>query len=76
MSTGFEPELAYLDVSCRVLLDDTDATSSVGGRGYSYYGVVDEGAIVVIRPDGYVGTIAPLDGISEIDEYFTRFMKI
>ena len=74
---GFELELTYLDVSCRVLIDDKDATGSVGGQGYSYYGVADEGAIVVVRPDGYVGTIAPLDsGISEIDEYFTRFMKI
>lgn len=73
---GFHPELVYLDVSCRVLIDDTDTTGSVGGGGYSYYGVTDEGAIVVVRPDGYVGTIAPLEGIAEIDVYFAQFMKI
>ncbi|KAN0088187.1 FAD binding domain containing protein [Tylopilus felleus] len=60
----------------KVLIDDKDVTGSVGGRGYSYYGVADEGAIVVVRPDGYVGTIAPLNGVTEIDDYFAQFMKV
>lgn len=58
-----------------MLIDDTDVTGTVGGRGYAYYGVADEGAIVVVRPDGYIGTIVPLDGVTEIDDYFARFMK-
>lgn len=76
VSTRFNLGLAYLDVCCRVLIDDTDITGSVGGQGYSYYGVADEGAIVVVRPDGYVGTIAPLHGVAEINDYFAQFMKI
>jgi len=60
----------------KVLIDDTDATGSMGGKGYTYYGVCDEGAIVVVRPDGYVGTIAPLEGVIEIDNYFASFMKV
>ncbi|KAG8221072.1 putative phenol hydroxylase [Butyriboletus roseoflavus] len=60
----------------KALIDDTDVTNHVGGQGYSYYGVADEGAIVVVRPDGYVGTIAPLDGVSDINNYFAQFMKI
>lgn len=76
MSTRFDLGLAYPDVSRRVLIDDTDVTNNIGGRGYSYYGIADEGAIVVVRPDGYVGAITPLDGAAEIDEYFAQFMKI
>ncbi|KAF9224076.1 hypothetical protein BS17DRAFT_732840 [Gyrodon lividus] len=59
----------------KVLIDDTDVTGSSGGKGYSYYGVSDKGAIVVVRPDGYVGTITPLDGVTEINDYFASFMK-
>ncbi|KAF8555667.1 hypothetical protein OG21DRAFT_1410564 [Imleria badia] len=83
ISKGKKEEFDFLKVPSvlrshwsKVLIDDTDVTGSVGGRGYSYYGIADEGAIVVVRPDGYVGTIAPLDGAAEIDEYFARFMKI
>ena len=71
--TQNSPFLTYLS---RVLIDDMDFTGSVGGRGYSYYGVADEGAIVAVRPDGYVGTIAPLDGVTEIDTYFAQLMEI
>ncbi|KIJ65494.1 hypothetical protein HYDPIDRAFT_88033 [Hydnomerulius pinastri MD-312] len=60
----------------KILIDDTDVTGTVGGKGYSYFGVGDEGAIVVVRPDGYVGTIAPLSGVAEIDDYFSSFMKV
>ena len=31
------------------------------------------GAIVIVRPDGYVGMISPLDKISDIDVYFGSF---
>jgi len=79
---GKKEEFNYLNVPellrphwSKVLIDDTDVTGTVGGRGYSYYGVSDEGAIVVVRPDGYVGTIVPLDGVTEIDAYFAQFMK-
>ena len=32
------------------------------------------GALVVVRPDGYVGTIAPLDELAVLDAYFAGFM--
>ncbi|KAG2159492.1 FAD binding domain-containing protein [Suillus bovinus] len=60
----------------KVFVDDTDTTGSFGGEGYSYYGVGPEGAVVAVRPDGYVGAIAPLDRIEVLDAYFASFMKI
>ncbi|KAG1792026.1 FAD binding domain-containing protein [Suillus plorans] len=60
----------------KVFIDDTDATGSFGGGGYSYYGVGSEGALVAVRPDGYVGAIAPLDRVEDLDAYFASFMKI
>lgn len=60
----------------KVFIDDIDVTGSFGGQGYSYYGVGPEGALVVVRPDGYVGAIAPLDHVEELDTYFASFMKI
>ncbi|KAG9313144.1 putative monooxygenase [Chiua virens] len=83
ISKGKKEEFDFLKVPAllrphwsKVLIDDTDVMGAVGGRGYSYYGVADEGAIVVVRPDGYVGMIAPLDGVPEIDDYFAAFMKV
>ena len=32
------------------------------------------GALVVVRPDGYVGTVAPLDGVAFLSAYFESFM--
>jgi phenol 2-monooxygenase len=37
---------------------------------YEIYGVSkDQGLIAVIRPDGYVGTLAPLSTPKEVEEY-------
>jgi phenol 2-monooxygenase len=60
----------------RVFIDDTDPTGNFGGEGYSYYGVGPEGALVAVRPDGYVGAIMPLDHVEGLDAYFESFMKI
>jgi phenol 2-monooxygenase len=59
-----------------VLIDDIDVTGSFGGNGYSRYGIGPQGALVVVRPDGYVGAIASLDKVGELDTYFAPFMKI
>ena len=60
--------------SFRVLLDDADVYGRSGG-GYAKYGIDDGvGAIVVVRPDGYVGTVAPLDGIDFLNSYFAAFL--
>ncbi|KAG1850916.1 FAD binding domain-containing protein [Suillus subluteus] len=60
----------------KVFFDDLDMSGSFGGTGYSYYGIGPEGAVVAVRPDGYVGAIAPLDHVEELDAYFASFMKI
>ena len=58
----------------RVLLDDADVHGGLGG-GYAKYGIDERvGAIVVVRPDGYVGTVAPLDGIDYLNSYFAAFL--
>lgn len=60
----------------KVLLDDTDVSGTIGGKGYAYYGIPDEGAFVVVRPDGYIVMIIPLDGSGEINKYFAGFMNV
>ncbi|KAI8996410.1 FAD binding domain-containing protein [Trametes punicea] len=59
----------------KVLLDDTDMYARVGGGGYEAYGIEPQrGAIVVVRPDGYVGMVAPLERLKDVDAYFDSFM--
>jgi phenol 2-monooxygenase len=59
----------------RVLLDDTDITGTRGGKIHERYGISrSAGALVVVRPDGYVGIIAPLDELAALDAYFSGFM--
>ncbi|EEH39086.2 phenol 2-monooxygenase [Paracoccidioides lutzii Pb01] len=42
-------------------------------EGYAVYGVdIKSGAIAVVRPDGYVGTIATLDNTEKINNYLER----
>ncbi|KIP05547.1 hypothetical protein PHLGIDRAFT_91984 [Phlebiopsis gigantea 11061_1 CR5-6] len=60
----------------KVLLDDTDMYQRSGGNGYEKYGIdKTKGAVVVVRPDGYVGTVAPYESIDDIRDYFAGFMK-
>ncbi|KDQ61462.1 hypothetical protein JAAARDRAFT_54828 [Jaapia argillacea MUCL 33604] len=58
----------------KVLIDDVDNTGKVGGGGYSAYGIAPEGAIVVVRPDQYVGMVASFDKVSDLNTYFASFM--
>lgn len=59
----------------RVLLDDVDASGRKGGRIYETYGVDAEGAVVIVRPDGFVGaTMSLKDGI-KLSAYFAAFME-
>ena len=47
----------------------------MGGGGYDTYGIDPQtGAIVVIRPDGYVGIVAPFEQLGDVDAYFRSFM--
>ena len=34
------------------------------------------GAIIVVRPDGYVGMVAPFENVKELGTYFIGFMKV
>ncbi|GAA5988739.1 hypothetical protein JCM10908_006149 [Rhodotorula pacifica] len=46
------------------------------GKAYESYGISkEEGAIVVVRPDQYVGLVIGLEDTSILDEYFSRFMR-
>ena len=59
----------------RVFVDDKDLSERSGGGGYAQYGIDPHaGAIVVVRPDGYVGMAASLDGLNALDAYFSAFM--
>ncbi|TFK80699.1 hypothetical protein K466DRAFT_503427 [Polyporus arcularius HHB13444] len=59
----------------KVLVDDIDYAGRSGGGGFAAYGIDPKsGAIVVVRPDGYVGTVAPLDRVEDINAYFSGFM--
>jgi phenol 2-monooxygenase len=61
----------------RVLLDDTDVQGN-GGAVYATYGVPEAGALAVVRPDGYVGALAPLstDGLASLETYFAGFAQL
>jgi phenol 2-monooxygenase (NADPH) len=53
-----------------------DMFKRTGGKGYENYGIdAVKGAIVIVRPDGYVGMVAPLDNMEDVNQYFTSFMK-
>lgn len=45
-------------------------------NAYEVYGVSkDKGVVVVVRPDGYVGTISHLDSFQIVEAYFKRTLR-
>ncbi|KAI0333887.1 hypothetical protein GY45DRAFT_1243820 [Cubamyces sp. BRFM 1775] len=61
----------------KVFFDDIDITGRLGGEGYAKFRVDSHaGAIAVVRPDGYVGMLAPLSarGVGTITAYFEAFL--
>lgn len=43
---------------------------------YKAYGIASAGALVVVRPDGYVGTTVPFHGVdSGLSAYLAMFLK-
>lgn len=60
---------------CRVFVDQKEVRGSRGGSTYATFGVDPEGAVVIVRPDGYVGMIAPFDKVQNVNHYFTMFAK-
>ncbi|KAF8628701.1 hypothetical protein AX17_005924 [Amanita inopinata Kibby_2008] len=59
-----------------MFIDDKDIQGIQGGNAYAKLGVNPEGAVVIVRPDGYVGMVAPFDRVQDIDSYFASFMKV
>ncbi|KIK75908.1 hypothetical protein PAXRUDRAFT_783815 [Paxillus rubicundulus Ve08.2h10] len=82
VTAGKKDDINYLNVPAlfrphwsKVLLDDTDVTGTKGGNAYDRFGIdTKDVIIVVIRPDGYVGTIAPSTALEDLDEYFGSFL--
>ena len=77
MSRSFQvPENASTDstICFRVFVDDVEIKGINGGKAYESYGISSEGAVVVVRPDGYVAMVAPLEGAAELEQYFAGFL--
>jgi len=47
----------------------------LGGKVYETYGITSKGAIVIVRPDGYVSMISGLEDVDLVNEYFEGFLQ-
>ncbi|KIJ21008.1 hypothetical protein PAXINDRAFT_165806 [Paxillus involutus ATCC 200175] len=82
VTAGKKDDINYLNVPAlfrphwsKVLLDDIDVTGTKGGNAYNRFGIdTKEVIIVVIRPDGYVGMVAPSTALEDLDGYFGSFL--
>ena len=63
-------QLTFLNNGCSVFVE----IPAMPIGAYDAYDIVDGGAIVVIRPDGYIGTMATVDGVKQIGEYLSGFL--
>ncbi|KAI5114722.1 hypothetical protein M0805_001492, partial [Coniferiporia weirii] len=59
----------------KVFIDDIDVKNVRGGAAYKTFGIPPEGAVVVVRPDGYIGTVASPDDTKALDGYLAGFLK-
>ncbi|KAJ3745717.1 FAD binding domain-containing protein [Lentinula detonsa] len=62
----------------KVLVDDIDMKGITdSGKVYESLGIDTTGAVIAVRPDGYVAAIAPLDatGVAHLTDYFANFIK-
>ncbi|KAF7294370.1 hypothetical protein HMN09_01166300 [Mycena chlorophos] len=61
----------------KVFYDQKNLRGTEGGTAYETFGIDQEaGAIVVVRPDGYVGMVAPLLDTKALEAYFGGFMGV
>ncbi|KAH7890896.1 FAD binding domain-containing protein [Phlebopus sp. FC_14] len=59
----------------KVLLDDVDLTRSKGGHAYETFGIDPKEVIfVIVRPDGFVGMVAPSTALDDVEQYFSSFL--
>ncbi|GLB41636.1 putative phenol hydroxylase, C-terminal dimerisation domain [Lyophyllum shimeji] len=59
----------------KVFIDTKPLRGMLGGDAYSNFGIEATGAVVIVRPDGYVGMVAPFERIGHINAYFAQFSK-
>ncbi|KAJ7251355.1 FAD binding domain-containing protein [Mycena rebaudengoi] len=60
----------------KVLLDHTGLRGTEGGDAYATFGIDSHtGAVICVRPDGYVGAVTPLGTTRSISAYFASFMN-
>lgn len=50
-----------------------DVLGKEGGKAYENFGIGDDGAAIVVRPDGYVGLVTTLRNTRAIFRYFTNW---
>jgi phenol 2-monooxygenase len=60
----------------RVFYDSLAADRITAGKAYNTYGIGPEGAIIVVRPDCFVGTILPISEASKLAEYFAQWAPV
>lgn len=59
----------------KVFMDDVSASVRLGGgQLYETYGIGSAGCVAVVRPDGYVGHVVPLEGVDELDKWFAGIL--
>jgi phenol 2-monooxygenase len=47
------------------------------GHAYEKYGIdAEKGAVVVVRPDGYVAMVCDLEDTADLEAYFSEFMAV
>jgi len=60
----------------KVFVDQKEVRGNRGGDAYATFGIDPAGVVVIVRPDGYVGTVAPFDQVWDINRYFSKLIKI
>lgn len=67
----------FLAAHAQLVYDDQLPPGIFGGDAHSIYGVDHaRGAVVVVRPDTWVGTAVTVDGVSSLEAYFSSFLSI
>lgn len=59
-----------------MFMDDTNQTKTAGGKLYENFGISSCGAVIVVRPDGYVGTISAVEDLETIRKYLGRVSSV
>jgi len=68
-------QLPFFSQTAQVVYDDQLPVGIFGADAHALYGVSHEdGAVVVVRPDTWVGTAVPLEKVSSLESYFAEFL--